>query len=273
VDDGRIRWVRAKGKVYFDDQGRPTRFIGSVLDITDEKINEQRKNDFIAMVSHELKTPLTSLTAYIQLLLRGSEQAGENLETDILIRANVQTKKMTRMINGFLNLSRLELGKLELSLTAFLMDDLIREAISDITVGMEARNFEFLPGCPAAVTADKEKIGAVIINFLSNAVKYSPNDKKINIACRDGDGEIIVSVTDQGLGIKPEDIPYVFDRFYRVENDKTKDISGFGVGLYLSAEIIKCHHGRIWVESVYGNGSTFYFSLPNLRLTISPLLG
>jgi signal transduction histidine kinase len=131
AEDGRLRWVRAKGKVYFEEGGQPIRFIGSVLDITDQKINEQRKNDFIAMVSHELKTPLTSLKAYIQLLMRSAPETGESVERDILTRANVQAQKMVTLINGFLNLSRFELGKLELQSPAFALDELIRQVIAD----------------------------------------------------------------------------------------------------------------------------------------------
>jgi two-component system, OmpR family, sensor histidine kinase VicK len=262
VDDGRTRWVRAKGKVYFDAQDRPVRFIGSVLDITHQKINEQRKNDFIAMVSHELKTPLTSLTAFIQLLLRESQAKGDSLEFDILSRANVQTRKMNSLINGFLNLSRLELGKLELQLRMFPIDILIGEVMADLTVGITGTDIEFLPCLFIEVLADREKIGAVMANFLSNAIKYSPKGKKIIVECRVADEQAIVSVADLGMGIKADDLPHVFDRFYRVENDNTKDISGFGIGLYLSAEIIKIHGGRIWVESEYGQGSTFYFAIP-----------
>jgi PAS domain S-box-containing protein len=265
VDDGRIRWVRAKGKVYFDVQDRPVRFIGSVLDITHQKINEQRKNDFIAMVSHELKTPLTSLTAFIQFLLRETQAKGESLEFDILSRANAQTRKMNGLINGFLNLSRLELGRLELQRIKFPIDILIGEVMADLTVGIGGTNIEFLPCLSIEVLADREKIEAVMANFLSNAIKYSPKGRKIIVECRVDAEQVIVSVADRGMGIKAEDIPHVFDRFYRVENDNTKDISGFGIGLYLSAEIIKIHGGRIWVESEYGLGSTFYFAIPLAR--------
>ncbi len=180
-----------------------------------------------------------------------------------LNRANVQTKKMTRMINGFLNLSRLELGKLELSQTRFMIDDLVREVMADISAGLTHANLEFSPCSPTMVTADREKIGAVINNFLSNAIKYSRKDDKVTVACRVAAAEVMVSVADHGMGIKADDTPYVFDRFYRVDNDKTKDIAGFGIGLYLSAEIVKFHRGRIWVESEYGSGSTFYFTIPH----------
>ena len=262
ANDGRIRWVRAKGKVYFGNYDRPLRFIGSVLDITDQKINEQRKNDFIAMVSHELKTPLTSLNAYIQFLLREMQGEANTMEYDILERARVQTKRMTGLINGFLNLSRFESGKIELKATRFPLDGLIREIISDLTAGAPGLEIEFLPCLPVEVMADREKIGSVIHNLLSNAVKYSSHGKTVTVQCENREGSVVVSVTDKGIGIRSEDLSHIFDRFYRVDNENTKDISGFGIGLYLSAEIVKIHGGKIWVESNYGAGSTFYFSIP-----------
>jgi two-component system, OmpR family, sensor histidine kinase VicK len=262
ADDGRIRWVRAKGKVYFDSSDRAVRFIGSVIDITHQKINEQRKNDFIAMVSHELKTPLTSLTGYMQFLLRELDAEKSELEYDILQRASAQTKKMAGLINGFLNLSRFETGKLELQLSTFGINDLVGEVISDISAGVKDARIGFLPGAPVNVTADREKIGSVVNNLLSNAVKYSPSSRDIVVKCEYSEGLIHISVADAGIGIKSEDLPYIFDRFYRVENDHMKDISGFGIGLYLSSEIVKFHGGRIWVESEFGSGSTFHFCIP-----------
>ena len=264
VADGQIRWVRAKGKVYFDRLSHPVRFIGSVLDITPQKLNEQRKNDFIAIVSHELKTPLTSLTGYIQLLLREFDRGTGSFESDILNRSNVQAKKMTTIINGFLNVSRLELGKLELVRTTFQLDHLIRGIIADLTVELTNADFHFIPCSPIEVHIDKEKIGAVITNLLTNAVKYSAREKRVTISCRVDADMVVVSVADKGLGIKPEHLQHVFDRFYRVEHESAKDISGFGIGLYLSAEIVRLHEGKIWVESEFGVGSTFHFAIPVL---------
>jgi two-component system sensor histidine kinase VicK len=262
AEDGRVRWVRAKGQVYFNSLDKPVRFIGSVLDITDQKVNETRKNDFIAMVSHELKTPLTSLTAYIQLLLGNLQENSTQFESEILVRANVQTKKMNGLINGFLNLSRLESGKLDLQIKTFSIDELIRLVIDDLVVGKEDPNIEFLACVETLVRADRDKIESVIANFLSNAVKYSPKGGKITVNCRADNSDITISVKDRGIGINPDDMPHIFDRFYRIESKRTKDISGFGIGLYLSAEIIKLHGGRIWAESKFGTGSTFSFSIP-----------
>jgi signal transduction histidine kinase len=241
---------------------KPVRFIGSVLDITPEKVNETRKNDFIAMVSHELRTPLTSLTAYIQLLLGNARENSTTFDSDLLARANVQAKKMNGLINGFLNLSRLESGKLDLQMKTFSIEELIKIVVDDLIVGREGPNIEFLPCDKTVVRADREKIESVITNLLSNAVKYSPKGAKITVMCRTDNGEVTISVRDQGIGINASDMPHIFDRFYRIESQRTKDISGFGIGLYLSAEIVKLHGGRIWAESEYGEGSTFHISIP-----------
>ena len=112
------------------------------------------------------------------------------------------------------------------------------------------------------VFADQEKIASVISNLLTNAVKYSQKDKMISVRCVLQNDNALFSVEDKGVGIKPNDLPKIFDRFYRAEDEKTHQISGFGIGLYLSAEVIRQHNGRIWAESAPGKGSTFYFSIP-----------
>src|SRR6202012_1657082 len=117
--------------------------------------------------------------------------------------------------------------------------------------------------CPSLqINADREKIGSVISNLISNAIKHSPKGKNVEVDCITQNGEVTVSVKDEGIGIKPQDLEKIFDRYYRVETAHPRHISGFGIGLYLSAEIIERHNGRIWAESEIGEGSTFYFSLP-----------
>lgn len=260
-EDQRERWVRAKGKVYFLEN-KPVRFIGSVLDITEAKRDEIRKNDFIAMVSHELKTPLTSLTAIIQMLLAKNKDGKGDFQTNALMTANKQAKKMSTMINGFLNTSRLESGKLIIQKTKFDIIDLLEEIVEEMKLTYPGYNIEFLNCEPVVVYGDHEKIGSVVSNLVSNAVKYSPVSKEIRVSCEILKNEVKVSVKDKGIGIKPYDLEKLFDRYYRVENENTSHISGFGIGLYLSAEIIERHNGKIWAESKPNEGSTFSFSLP-----------
>ncbi|WP_316793795.1 ATP-binding protein [Pedobacter frigoris] len=256
------RHVRAKGKAMFNYKKEVFRFSGVMLDITEQKKDEMRKNDFIGMVSHELKTPLTSLTGYIQMLMIKTRKIDDDFMTPALVKMNAQIRRMTGLINGFLNISRLESGKIQINKQSFCLNELIRQIIEETemtTSGYEI-NFE----CPNSLTlfADRDKIAAVISNLLSNAIKYSPKGRKVDIKCRQEDDKLHFSIRDEGMGIKPHDLQRLFDRFYRIETKHTENISGFGIGLYLSAEIIAHHKGRIWVESQSGVGSTFFFELP-----------
>ncbi|OOQ58633.1 PAS domain-containing protein [Mucilaginibacter pedocola] len=260
--DQKKRWVRAYGKMYPDDNGKPVHFSGLIIDITEQKEDEMRKNDFIGMVSHELKTPLTSLSAYAQMLYAKARNNDDAFTTSALEKVNTQVKKMSTMINGFLNVSRLESGKIFLSKQEFSLDDLISEMIGDARLTVASHVVTFSHSEPITVDADRDKIGSVISNLLSNAVKYSPKGKNIDVECRLVDNMAQVSVKDQGMGVKPQDIEKIFDRYYRVESSHMLTVSGFGIGLYLCAEIVQRHDGRIWVESGNGEGSTFYFTLP-----------
>lgn len=269
AEDERLRWVRAKGKVYFNEHDEPLRFIGSVLEITEQKELELRKNDFIGMVSHELKTPLTSMSGYLQSMLKKTAQDGQVLLHGFLEKAFNQSRKMNRMINGFLHLSRLESGKLRLELTTFDLSQLIRETAEELLMSQQY-NYSIDECTEIMILADREKLDSVIVNLLSNAIKYSPRNSQVNIACQKTGKEIIVSIRDRGFGILPQDLPHIFDRFYRVESQHLRHISGFGIGLYLCAEFIHCHGGRIWAESRPGEGSVFRFSLPDTLLPQAP---
>lgn len=170
------------------------------------------------------------------------------------------------MINGFLNVSQLESGKINLNLTDFRLDDLIREMIAD--AGMAASGYDFQVDCSeVTINADRNKIGTVLTNLLSNAIKYGASSKVISITCSCADGYTTLSVADEGIGIKQADISKLFERYYRVENNQTQHISGFGIGLYLSAEIIRRHQGKIWAESEPGKGTTVFVELPMSHLS------
>lgn len=262
VEDKKVRWIRAKGKAYFDENDRPIRFIGAALDITEQKTDELRKNDFIGMVSHELKTPLTSLMALVQVLQAKIALLNDASSSMLLDKANKQVKKMTAMINSFLNVSRLESGKILVDKHDLNLVMLIAETVTETQLMLPSHQITLLPCDPIHIAADKDKIGAVISNLLSNAVKYSPRGKSVVVDCKVTDSEVIVRVTDEGMGIRPTDVDHIFERYYRVESHHRDNISGFGIGLYLSAEIIKQHGGEIGVVTEPGKGSTFWFTLP-----------
>jgi signal transduction histidine kinase len=254
--------VRAKGRAVFNERNEPIRLSGIVQDITEQKQDEQRKNDFIGMVSHELKTPLTSLSALIQVLNVKFKNSEDQFVPGALRKATAQVKKMGSMINGFLNVSRLESGKILIEKSNFDIDQLGREVIEDIRLTVTDHQFQLTPCSPINVFADREKISSVLNNLLTNAVKYSPKNSEITLNCKVHLGQVIISVNDQGSGISTVDQQRVFERYFRVTSSQSFTISGFGIGLYLSAEIVERHGGKIWVDSKPGEGSTFYFSLP-----------
>jgi two-component system sensor histidine kinase VicK len=260
--DGSLHWISAAGSPRYSNEGKPDRIIGVTYDITEQKEDDQRKNDFIGMVSHELKTPLTSLKAYVQMLGARAKTNEDGFTVNALGKVETQVNKMSAMINSFLNVSRLESGKIHLEKQDFDLVEALTETLEEFRLINSGQDIKFYSGGPLTVYADEEKIKHVVSNLVSNAIKYSPKNTPIEIKCELVDGMARLSVKDQGIGIKPHDIERLFERYYRVESDTTRHISGFGVGLYLSAEIIQRHNGKIWVESEPDQGSTFYFSLP-----------
>ena len=262
--DGKLRWVRVNGNLTHDQDGKPGYFTGVMHDVTVHKQDDIRKTDFIAMASHELKTPLTSLQAYVQMLAAKANKAGDTFAVGALDKAHIQVKKMAALINGFLNASSFEAGKIYLNEQPFEINTLLKEIVEDMMLITKSHHIVVTSDCDKVVHADRDKIGQVITNFLSNAVKYSPKEKNIKVSCKEIKGVVVVSISDEGLGIAPQDQEKLFDRYYRIESEQTQNISGFGLGLYLSAEIIQRHKGKVWVESEMDKGSTFYFSLPLL---------
>ena len=202
------------------------------------------------------------MNAYIQVLLSKLKTRNDDFSINLLEKANNQVRKMTTMINGFLNVSRLEAGKIHIDKQNFDMKALLLEIEEETLSTILSHQIIFSPVKSTYVWADRDKIGQVLNNLISNAVKYSPLGTSIRISCLEVDGNLQVSVQDRGIGIAEKDIKHLFDRYYRVESNNVKSIAGFGIGLYLCAEIVHRHNGKIWVESELGKGSTFSFSLP-----------
>jgi signal transduction histidine kinase len=267
TDDGPVeeRYFNFIYQARLDESSIIDGILVFVIEVTENVLTrrkvQERKNDFIGMVSHELKTPLTSLSGIIQLLAHKLKNSDDEFISNASEKAYMQIKRMTNLINGFLNVTRLESGKISIQKQEFSLEDLIRESIEESNVITLQHEIKFAGNCPVLVNADRDKIGSVISNLLSNASKYSPTGKDITVNCRIEDDTAIVSVTDEGIGIHADDTEKIFDRYYRVETNQTQFVSGFGIGLYLCAEIISQHEGKIWVDSEKDKGSTFYFSL------------
>jgi PAS domain S-box-containing protein len=211
-----------------DTKGNIIGFSKIARDITEKKQEEMRKNDFIAIVSHELKTPLTSVKSYIQVLLAIAKKDDAEFRINALTRADIQIKKMTTLIQDFLNLARLEDGKMHLHKENFELHRFIEEIVNEAQFLATNHTIRFTDCMGIIINADKEKIGQVLNNLLSNAIKYSPKGGNITISCKPIDGKVRIAVTDEGVGINKGDQKKLFDRFYRVKNEKVKQFQGLG---------------------------------------------
>jgi two-component system sensor histidine kinase VicK len=252
-DDAELIWLRSLGKISYDKSGNPSLFSGFVMDVTEQKKDEQRKNDFIGMVSHELN---------LQLLQNKSAKKEDQFAVAALANCLRQVKKMTTMINGFLNVSRLDSGKIQIDKQRFDMAALMKEIEEESMGSVSSHAILFAPVEETWIMADRNKIGQVVDNLVSNAVKYSYPNSGIKISCVHKDQQIQVAVSDEGPGIAPDHLDKIFERYFRTETASESLVAGFGIGLYLCSEIIEHHGGKIWVESEQDVGSTFYFTLP-----------
>ena len=221
-----------------------------------------QRDELFSMTSHELKTPLTSLKAYTQLLLMDVHTMDNDQRKILLDRMDKQISKLVGLINDLLDLSRLQYGQLNYNKKPVKLNHLIAEIISEIQLGSAEHKIIFQKNINVTVNADYDRIGQVVTNLLINAVKYSPGSREIIVRLDKTDKTVICSVKDFGHGIKKEEQTKIFERFYRVSGDNLNTYPGLGLGLYISKEIIEKHDGKLWIESEYGKGSIFYFELP-----------
>jgi signal transduction histidine kinase len=261
LHDHQSRWLSITGGFTNPDL-TSSYFSGIVMDITQHKQNELKRSKFIGMVSHELKTPLTALKAYVQMLSNWAKKQKDGFATGALSKVAKQVRKMLNMINSLLNLSSAEVGQIHLNKQLFSVDELIAEVVEETLFVTSSHHITITPCENIQVNADREKIEQVLVNLLSNAAKYSKKGTSIGISCKLQEKVVEISIRDQGLGIAQEAIEKVFLPHYRVESKETEKVTGFGIGLYLCSEIISRHDGKIWVESEPGEGSTFKFTLP-----------
>lgn len=261
--DRKVRLLQARGRVFYDSTGKPLSLNGALRDITEQKKEEQRKDDFMGMVSHELKTPLTSLKAYIQLLQR-TETTDQNSKQKIMLEKSVkQIDYMNNLINGFLNVSRLDSGQMHIDKAVFDIHLLFTEIQHEMSAINQNRDFIFKSSERTFINADRNKISQVLHNLIGNSVKYSPIKTTVTVEAIVIDHENLeISVSDQGIGISEEDQSRIFERYYRVKDVQTRTVSGFGIGLYLCKEIIELHHGMIKVESSQNVGTKFSITIP-----------
>jgi PAS domain S-box-containing protein len=260
--DGSKRWLRYTRNPIQDRDGELKAFVVVARDITADLESEQLKADFVATVSHELRTPLTPLKGFLSALLQGTvEDTPQAREEYYRIMLN-QTSRLERLITDLLEVSSLESGKPVVDVRPIEVTSVIAEHVSESS-NTESRRISFTsPDDPILVHADPFRLGQVISNLVSNALKYSPPGSPVEVSVV-RDGEVaIVSVRDEGEGIPLSEQTLVFDRFHRVDSGMTRRTGGTGLGLYIAKRLVEAMAGRLWLTSQPGEGSTFSFSLP-----------
>lgn len=258
--DGSVIWCQVTS-ILFKDKGETLGYT-IIDDITEKHQLRLQKDEFISVASHELKTPLTSLKGVLQLLNRKIN--GEAVITDKHIslaqNAITYTEKLTNLVADLLNSTKIEQGQLTLNKSIFKLSDVLDECCNHIV--LEGKYYLSLHGnLSLEVFADQQKIEQVLVNLVNNSVKYAPESVEIVVRIEDLADRVKVSVIDRGKGIPAENIPNLFDRYYRVNNNGNEK-SGLGLGLYISAEIIRRHGGEMGVVSEPEQGSTFWFTIP-----------
>lgn len=266
--NGKYKWHLSRAEAVIDEEGKIKMWICTNTQIQKLKEEEKRKGDFLKMVSHELKTPVTSIKGYVQLLLSFLKDGGDatNLSSlplkPSLERIDHQIRRLTRLISEMLDLSRIEENKLELQKERFNLNDLVNDTVQDINYTNTQHKINVFHEFEGEVYADKDRIGQVLINFITNAIKYSPDDQYIEVRIlKVNDNQVAVCVKDYGMGIEKKYHKNIFKRFYRIGVKSEETYSGFGIGLYLANEIIQRHDGVITVKSKKGKGSEFKFTL------------
>nr|WP_294944448.1 PAS domain-containing sensor histidine kinase [uncultured Mucilaginibacter sp.] len=259
--EGNYKWHLARA-LPFISNGQIVKWFGTNTDIDEQKQLQRQKDDFLGIASHELKTPVTSIKAYAQVLGAMLSKEGDGRKATMVEKMNAQLNRLTNLIGDLLDVTKINSGRIQFNKTRFNFNDVVRDNVEDLQHTTTRHILEMEFGETGEVYSDKDRIGQVITNLITNAIKYSPHADRIIVSTKLEGKDAIVCVQDFGIGI-PDDKKYrVFEQFYRVSGSKQHTFPGLGLGLYISAEIIKREGGKMWVNSVEGKGSTFCFSLP-----------
>jgi two-component system CheB/CheR fusion protein len=258
--DNHYRYHSLYAVPFRDGSSKITMWIGTMTDIEDSKTELEKKDEFIGVASHELKTPLTSLKGYIQLMNDQSGQLPDKINQYVK-KANDSINKLQHLIDDLLDVSRIQSGKLDFNISRVNISDLVRECVTDCSHMYVDRSIEGKITDGLFVNGNADRLEQVFMNFVSNAVKYSAPGTPVTVVAERIDGFVKISVADRGIGLSEDNKKKIFDRFFRVDGSKHLS-SGLGMGLYISAEIIKAHKGKMEVESQPNDGATFSFLLP-----------
>ncbi|MBL4675200.1 MAG: PAS domain-containing protein [Mucilaginibacter sp.] len=266
--DGEYRWHLSRALPFTED-GVVVKWFGTNTDIDEQKQLARQKDDFLGVASHELKTPVTSVKAYAQVLGAMLSSEGEDKKAAMVTKMDAQLNRLTNLIGDLLDVTKIHSGKILFNKEWFDLNETVQEIVQDLqhTTTRHLLVMDFTN--TGQVYSDKDRIGQVLTNLGTNAIKYSPHANRIVIGTRREANSVIVSVEDFGIGIPQDKLERVFEQFYRVVGSKQHTFPGLGLGLYISNEIIRREGGKMWVNSEEGKGSVFCFSIPVTELKVA----
>ncbi|MGY4386304.1 PAS domain S-box-containing protein [Pedobacter sp. UYP24] len=259
---GQYRWWLVRALPLTDKNGHIIKWYGTNTDITQQKELETQKDNFLGVASHELKTPVTSIKAYAQVLEMTLKRSGDVKNASLMTKMDKQINRLTSLIGDLLDVTKINSGRLQLHNEPFDFNQLVEEVIEDTQITAEHHQIKKELGFKGTITGDRDRICQVVVNLISNAIKYSPEANQIIVYTEDHGTEVQLCVQDFGIGLTRDKQDRVFEQFYRVSGTKEHTFPGLGLGLYISSEIVNQLGGRIWVNSVAGKGSTFCFAIP-----------
>ena len=263
--DQSLHWIKVSGKLIMDNNNIPVKIRGIMQDITALKEIEYQKDDFIGVVSHELKTPLTTLKGYSTLLTERFKNSDDQQTAGMLNKIQRQVDRLNYIIKDLFDVTRIEANKIMFRQDHFDFSEEVQKIVEEIQTTTQTHRIIYEKPGEIFITADLERTSQVLTNLLSNSIRYSPYGSDVQVGVWKNDNDIFCSVKDFGNGIAKKDQHKIFERYFQI-SDTSRSNSGFGLGLYISAQIINRQNGQIWVESEPGKGSTFFIRLPVTRM-------
>jgi PAS domain S-box-containing protein len=266
---GNYRWWLVRALALTNKHGQISKWYGTNTDITEQKELERQKDNFLSVASHELNTPVTSIKAYAQVLETMLKRSGDEKNAALMAKMDKQINRLTSLIGDLLDVTKINSGRLEFQNVSFDFNEMVCDSIADLQLSAEKHEIQSKLGEVGMIVGDRERICQVVVNLLTNAIKYSPDANRIIVYTENHVDEVQLCVQDFGIGLNRDKKDRVFEQFYRVSGTKEHTFPGLGLGLYISSEIVKQLGGRIWVNSVEGKGSTFCFAIPKVLHTTS----